>query len=109
MKIDIDALTAEPGWHDFNGARFLIKPLLLSETNFKMQDGGIVISGQDHLKIFMDCLKDWEGVVDQNGQPLACTAKVKRKVFDFSLGGIAGFVVAEAQKFEKAKGEQEKN
>ncbi|MBU1067662.1 hypothetical protein KKE60_07725 [Patescibacteria group bacterium] len=109
MKINVRELSYEAEWYEFGDARLKIKPYLFSSTDMVFRDGGVVISGKQHCKMFKDCLIDWENVADADGKDLPCTDEIKQKIFDARLAGIHDFVLTKCWEFAEAKGDQEKN
>lgn len=121
MQIDFSEITYDAVWYDFDtgekidapaekGVFLKIRqhPASMADTTF-MPNGSMILSGRDQFEKFNYCLEDWKGIVDKSGKELPCSADVKRKVFDFKLGGIADFVMLKILRFEKAKEDSEKN
>ena len=109
MKLNLGDLSYDAKWHTFGDGRLKIRPHVASDTNVMVKDGGVVVSGDEHWKIFRDSLEDWEKIVGDDGKPLPLTDEVKKLVFDFRLEGIPDFVVRKAIVFEQQKGIEEKN
>jgi len=110
MKIDLSNLSYDGQWYEFQpGVELKIRPCPASMSNIVMRDGSMVISGEDQCRIFIYCLVDWKNVVDANDKPLPCSEEVKRKIFDFGLGGIAPFVLRKVRLLEEEKQAEEKN
>jgi len=109
MRLDVSKETYEAKWYDFNGCRLRIRPYGIGQGDIVFRDNELVQRGEDRWKMFDYSLVAWEGVTDQNGEKLALTAEVKRRVFDFGLGGIATFVILKNSEFLVDKQDQEKN
>jgi len=109
MKINIGAASYAAKWHDFEDGKLKIRPYPFSKSNLVFRDGALVIEGKDTYDVFEYCLVDWENYVDNEDKPLKLTKEVKKKVFDFRLGGIADFVLKTCRAFDIAKEETEKN
>ena len=109
MKLNLGDLSYDAKWHTFGDGRLKIKPYVASNTNVIIKDGGVVVSGAEHWKIFKESLEECENIVDANGKPIQLTEQVKRLIFDFRLEGIPDFVVRKAIVFEQQKGIEEKN
>ena len=109
MKLEISDLSYEAKDYKFGDATLTIRPLILTQTNLVMNEDGITVKGQARFDDFNFCLTGWKNVVDENGKDLPCTEEVKKKVFDFGLGGISNFVLETARVFKAEKEDQEKN
>ncbi len=109
MKLDLSELSYEAKWYEFGDCKLFIRPLPNTMSSVTIRDGELIIEGRERFASFNHCLVDWKNVVDENGKDLPCTEEVKRKVFDFGLGGISGFVLDQAGSFQERKADQEKN
>ena len=109
MKLDFSGLTYEPKDYPFGDATLSIRPLIMSRTNLVLNDDGVAIKGEARFEDFNYCLTGWKNVADADGKDLPCTEEVKKKVFDFGLGGISQFVLETARVFTAEKADQEKN
>lgn len=109
MKLDISELTYEAKDYEFDGATLSIRPLIMSRQKSIINDEGLTIKGENRFEDFNYCLVGWKGVTDANGEDLPCTEEIKKKVFDFGLGGIATFVLEKARVFKEEKEDLEKN
>ena len=109
LKIDLNELSYEPKEYPFEGAVLLIRPYPESKSRQTFSPAGLVQEGQDRFEIFNYCLVGWKGVAGADGKELDCTEEIKRKVFDFNMAGIPGFVLLRSRVFEVEKERQEKN
>ena len=105
MKLEISDLSYEAKDYEFGDATLTIRPLILTQTNLVMNEDGITVKGQARFEEF----NYWKNVVDEKGKDLPCTDEIKKKVFDFGLGGISNFVLETARVFKAQKEDQEKN
>jgi len=109
MKLDVSKETYDAQWYKMEGCELKIRPYLVGQSDFIFRDGGIVQSGEDRWKMFNYSLIEWKNVTDSNGKDLILTDDVKRKVFDYELGGIPLFVIEKNNELIKKRKEQEKN
>ncbi len=109
MKLDFLEISYEAKDYKFGDATLTIRPLILTRTNLILNDDGMAIKGQARFDDFNFCLTAWKNVADENGKDLPCTEEVKKKVFDFGLGGISNFVLETARVLKAQKEDQEKN
>ena len=79
MKFNIKLLEGE--WCKYNEeVEFLIRPFPNSKAPSKMNNELSI--GEYNWAIFRECVLDWRGVEDQEGNPLKCDMVNKQKVFD---------------------------
>lgn len=111
MLINIDNLRYEARWFDYqDGVRLKIRPYPASMSNVIIRAGkGVVLEGEESLKMFVYCLIDWDGVVDANGKPLPCTDEIKRIIYDFQVGGLPQYTIMKVRELETVKEADEKN
>jgi len=110
MKIDLKACSYEGRWFDFEDCRLKVRPCPESMADVVVQDGALVVAGNRQAKIFCYCLEDWEKVADADGKPIVCTDEVKKKIFDFDLGGgMVAFVLQKARELKLGREALEKN
>lgn len=120
MELNISKCSYDGKWFDFGttGARLKIRPFPATKANIIFRQGGaLVLSGEGNFEKFKYCLLEWEGF-GEDGNPIALTDEVKKKVFDFHIGtaevdgeeiSIANFVIQRADDLAAAMGELEKN
>ena len=110
MILDIDKISYEARWFDFQDGRLKIRPYPASMNDITIKVGkGMIFSGEESLKMFEYCLIDWEGIVGADDKPIPCTDEVKRKVYDFQMGGISAFVLTKVREFDTVKESAEGN
>jgi hypothetical protein len=80
IKINKKNLKSE--WFDFDeGIKFLIRPFPLSERSLSPSTSNII---EVLIKQAMYCLKEWEGVCDDEDNVLECNEENKKLLFDYS-------------------------
>jgi hypothetical protein len=109
MKIDIAEINYKPVWFDHDDCRLKIRPYPLGQSNFFLEEGNVVFPHKERYKMFEYSLMEWEGVKDSEGKDLPLTKKIKRKIFDYRLGGISDFVLVTNMDFLSKKEKSEKN
>ena len=120
MQLDFTNLSYDPKWYNFEtgkaadkpgktGAFLKVRPYPASMSNIIVTENGIELSGKNQADVFMYCLTDWAGIFDAKEKKLKCSEEIKKKIFDFSMSGIPGFVIQKSKLFEKEKAGMEKN
>ena len=101
MKINISKETYEERWVEYDGCEILLKPYPVGLNDLKISaDQSMIITGDQRKKIFMDSVKGWRGLVDDNDDEIPYSKKIKELIFDHNLGGLAGFVYQFNSTFE---------
>jgi hypothetical protein len=110
MIINVSKETYEAKWYKVDdGAELKIRPYAVGQGDIIFRDGEVVQSGRDRWKMFDYSLVAWKGITDADGKDLKMSDKVKKMVFDYSLGDIATFVIIKNGELLKERQEQEKN
>lgn len=109
MKIFLNKNSYGAEWYDYENCRLKIKPYPMGKLDFLNKDGATVFSSEERFKMFDYSLVAWEGVVDDDGQELLLSKKVKKQVFEYRLGGISDFVLETSTEVRTQIEEQEKN
>ena len=110
MKFNIDKLKYDSKWFEFDGMEFLIKPWPLSKGDIVIENGRVVVTGEDRLERFIFCLVDWKNITDSNGKIIPCNKENKKTFFDFDVAGIPAFIIDTINNFRNIiEEESEKN
>lgn len=114
MPINLSKYSYQGKWFPFkDGSELLIRPFPQSLKNVNWGRTGMVLSGDDSLKMFDYCLQGWKAVDEKgnprvfitlNNEPVECNAEAKKIVFDFDVEGISGFVMEKIREFDAAAG-----
>ena len=118
-------LSMDSKWYDFEtgevvagapakdapGAFLKIRPYPNELTHVVIKDGGISVSGEEQKQIYDYCFEEFRGrdIVGADDQPLIFSADVKKKIYEFKLGGIPDFVLSKSRQFADKKAIAEKN
>ncbi len=93
MKISISKETYEPRWKEFKGAKFLLKPFPMGRNDLILSTANSMsVTGQQRKNMFMETVKEWKDLVDDNEAAIPFSEEIKELIFDHNVGGIAGFV-----------------
>ncbi len=98
-------------WVEIEDAEVLIKPLTAAEverirrkhTKISFVRGERVEEtdwGKVTQDMFCACVRDWKGICDEEGNPIACTEENKRLVAELNTG-FAGEVIQRATALEQ--------
>lgn len=109
MKLNLGKVSFEGQVFEYQGAKLTIRPYPRSKSKFAMKDGAILFQGAEQIDIFKHCLKAWEGVEDESGNPIPLTESVKQTVFDSGMAGISDFVITKNYEMLAQMAEAEKN
>jgi hypothetical protein len=81
MKFNTKILAGE--WCKYNEeVEFLIRPFPNSKQPFKMS--GELAIGEYNWTLFRECVLDWRGVEDSDGNPMKCNTENKLRIFDLN-------------------------
>ena len=112
MKLDLQSLSLDAKPFPFKDEAVLqIRPFprIKQGTKYNPADGSLTMSGEAQYERFAYCLTGWEGVADENGQPIVLKDAVKKAIYDANWEGIADFVLIKSMQFDRQKEEAEKN
>ena len=98
----IPLLICREGWDDIS-FDLVPYPYMEIPTNRGMFDLKELYRSQ-----FMHCVKGWEGLYDDEGNPLECTQENKEWVFNYDKQ-LRDFVIEEIQEMEESRGQALKN
>lgn len=125
MKVDIGSLSYDYQWFDkkidpddwppeLEDSRLKIRPYPTSKGNWTFREAGVVLSGEEQLKVFMYCLGGWEKIDDADEKPLPFNDRIKKMIFDLAkadskIGAISTYTMKKSRQFEKQKDDELKN
>ena len=109
MKLQMSRETYKARWVKYEDCELFLRPYPIGRNDFIMSvDQSLTVPGEQRKSIFMYSVENWRKIVDSNDKELKCTKETKERVFDYNLGGIAGFVYSWNVGFESIiKGELE--
>lgn len=111
MIVNLDKSAMAPKWHEYQGARFRIRPYPRSKGVFTLKDGGWQLSGREQLEKFKYCFMSWEGV-EVDGKPVPLTDEVKELIFDSPApenAALVAFVIQRIDGAEREYTDEQKN
>ena len=94
---------------DGEGFAISIRPYPASLSNLLVKDDGVVISGEEQLKVFDYCVVAFHNLFDSNGKEIKATKANKKVIYDRQVSGIPQFVIGKSRLFDREKETQEKN
>lgn len=116
LKIHITDLSYDPKPYDFDGFPLMIRPWPYSKSELKVRQGTLIMSGENSLECFIECLCAWpKGFIkaereDGTEVDLECTREIKQALFQNQLyPKLVYFVLDKSKYFQIRKEEEEKN
>lgn len=106
----IDMSKARKNEVEIDGVKFTIKPMPFSRYTVPDYDesGEPVFTMRTAWSLFDGCVVSWEGLEDQNGEPIPVTQANKQYIFDY-VDEIRTPLVDEIAKLNKSAEEEVKN
>jgi len=110
MKLDVSKETYKPKWVEFDDCELELRPYPTGRNDIVFSaNQEMTITGEQRKKIFMYSLMNWKGLLDVNDKEIPYSLETKEKIFDYNLGGIAGFVYQYNTTFEAKLGQEYAN